>query len=69
MKCHLIIDTVSMHHDIQTYTECLRKRGVLHCVGGVPEPVQYSQLKCMFNNLTITGSIIGGIKATRDCVE
>jgi len=67
-SCDLIIDTVAVHHDIMSTLSCLKKKGTLSCVGGIPQPMNFNQFFCIFNKLSIQGSLIGGIKATEDCV-
>jgi len=67
-SCDLIIDTVAVHHDIMATLSCLKKKGVLSCVGGIPKEMGFNQFFIIFNKLSIQGSLIGGIKATEECV-
>jgi uncharacterized zinc-type alcohol dehydrogenase-like protein len=47
----------------------LKKNGVLVQIGAVQAPHKISQLPLMFNRQTISGSLIGGIKATQECLD
>ncbi len=75
MKKHLksfdfIIDTVSADHNLDNYTELLKRDGVL-CLIGVPEHQHPSPNigNLIFGRRSIAGSIIGGIKETQEMLD
>lgn len=68
-KCDIILNTVSANHDLNIYLPILAKNGNLVQIGAAPAPHAISQLPLMFNRFSISGSLIGGIKATQECVN
>jgi alcohol dehydrogenase (NADP+) len=75
MKSHassfdLIIDTVSASHDLDAYTQLLRRDGTLALVG-VPEHPHPSPGvgKLINKRRSIAGSLIGGIRETQDMLD
>jgi len=69
-KCDLILNTVSANHDINAYIPLLARNGsTLVQLGGVTSPHTISQMPLMFSRLSITGSLIGGIKETQEVVD
>ena len=68
-KCNLIINTVSANHDINLYMPLLAKSGTIHQIGAAPAPHSISQLVLMFNRQSISGSLVGGMKATQEVVD
>ncbi|MEO7730755.1 MAG: NAD(P)-dependent alcohol dehydrogenase [Kofleriaceae bacterium] len=75
MKAHaasfdLIIDTVSASHDLDAYTQLLRRDGTLTMLG-VPEKPHPSPGigKLIGKRRRIAGSLIGGIRETQDMLD
>lgn len=75
MKKHLnsldlIIDTVSVAHDLDAYTSLLRRDGTLVLIGvpATPHPrPNFGNL--VFGRRSIAGSLIGGIKETQEMLD
>ncbi|HEX2687457.1 MAG TPA: zinc-binding dehydrogenase, partial [Kofleriaceae bacterium] len=75
MKSHaasfdLILDTVSAPHDLDAYTQLLRRDGTLALVG-VPEHAHPSPGvgKLIGKRRRIAGSLIGGIRETQEMLD
>lgn len=68
-KCDLILNTVSVNHDLNQYMPLLAKSGTLVQLGLVTTPHPVNQLPLMFNRQKIGGSLIGGIAATQECLN
>ena len=62
--CDLILNTVSVEHDLNMYLPLLDKGGVLVQMGLVLKPHSVQQAGLMFNRKSIAGSLIGGVPAT-----
>jgi len=67
--CDLILNTVSAEHDINIYLSLVANSGQLCQLGLVTKPHSISQLPLIFARKAVTGSLIGGIAATQECVE
>lgn len=67
--CDIILNTVSVDHDINTYIPLLKKQATIVQLGGVGAPHMISQMPLMFNRISIGGSLIGGIKETQECID
>jgi alcohol dehydrogenase (NADP+) len=65
----LVIDTVPTRHDVNPYLTLLGPGGVLVVVGAIEplEPVHAGLL--MRNNRALTGSLIGGVRATQELLD
>jgi uncharacterized zinc-type alcohol dehydrogenase-like protein len=68
-KIDLIINTVSAKHEVAHYLSLLRTNGTIVQLGLVPEPHTLPQLPLIFSRKSVAGSLIGGIKATEECLE
>lgn len=68
-SCDIILNTIPCDHDINVYLGLVAKNGNLVQLGGVLKPHEISQLPLMFARKSISGSIIGGMKATQECVD
>uniref|UniRef100_A0A6U0TKS4 Enoyl reductase (ER) domain-containing protein n=1 Tax=Eucampia antarctica TaxID=49252 RepID=A0A6U0TKS4_9STRA len=68
-----IIDTVSVHHNIEAILSSLKVGGNFCFLGGVPQPYEISAFTLLFNRYNISGSLIGGVPETKEmldfCVE
>lgn len=69
MTCDLIINTVSVSHDLNTYLKLVKKSGVLVQLGADATPHSVVQFGLMFNRQSIAGSLIGGIKETQELID
>ncbi len=65
-----ILDTVGSSHDLDAYTNLLKRDGTL-CLVGVPEHAHPapSVLPLIFGRRAIAGSLIGGIKETQEMLD
>jgi len=65
-----ILDTVAASHDLDTFTELLRRDGTL-CLIGVPEHAHPSPGvgQLIFGRRSIAGSLIGGIAETQEMLD
>lgn len=66
--CDLILNTVSAEHECSTYTPLLHYGGTIVQLGLVKDPHTVNQISLIRGRKTITGSHIGGIKATEECL-
>ncbi|MBP9948361.1 MAG: zinc-binding dehydrogenase, partial [Vicinamibacteria bacterium] len=66
----LILNTVSVSHNLDQYTNLLKRDGALILVG-VPETPHPSPsaLNLIFRRRTIAGSLIGGLKETQEMLD
>ena len=69
VKCDLILNTVGVKHDLNVYMPLLAQDGTLVQLGGNVYPQTVNQMGLMFKRQKIGGSLIGGIKATEECLE
>ncbi|KAL3794934.1 hypothetical protein HJC23_004311 [Cyclotella cryptica] len=65
----IIFNTISADHDINTYLPLLKTNGIMVMLGGVTKPHTIYQMGLMFQRKTITGSLIGGMKATQEVID
>merc|ERR1739838_986045 len=65
----LLINTVSADHQLNTYIPLLKKRGTIVQLGLVVEPHTIHQFGLLMEGITITGSLIGGIKSTEEVIK
>lgn len=68
-SCDLILNTISVDHDTKIYAAMLRKNGTLVQIGLVPKEQSVNCIDLILNRKAITGSWIGGIQATQDCLD
>lgn len=66
--CDLILNTVSAEHQVSTYTPLLHYSGTIVQLGLVIDPHTVNQISLIKGRKTVTGSHIGGIKATEECL-
>lgn len=65
----IIFNTISANHDINAYLPLLKTNGIMVLLGGVTAPHTVHQMGLMFQRKTISGSLIGGIKATQEVID
>jgi len=68
-KIHLIIDTVSAKHDVNTYLNLLRHDGSVVLVGLPPEPLEVNAFSVVSGRHSFSGSNIGGIAETQEMLD
>ena len=75
MKAHLksfdfILNTVAASHNLDVFTELLKRDGTM-CLNGVPEHPHPSPslFNLIFKRRQIAGSLIGGIKETQEMLD
>ena len=64
----LILDTVSAFHDLTALIGLLARDGTCVVVGVVRTPHQINQM-IFFRRVNLSGSLIGGMKDTQDCLD
>ncbi|MDX2345817.1 MAG: NAD(P)-dependent alcohol dehydrogenase [Legionella sp.] len=64
-----ILNTVSAKHDINPYLNLLKHDGQFTQVGLPTEPMDVSMFPMVFKRLSVSGSLIGGIKETQDMLN
>jgi len=67
-KMDIILNTVSADHQVSTYLPLLKSGGRIVQLGAVTSPHSVSQMELMMSNKSISGSMIGGIKSTEECL-
>jgi len=65
----VIFDTVAVEHKIDTIIQTLKKRGTYVLIGGIPQPLAVSPFTLIFNNWSLEGSLVGGIKETNEMLN
>jgi uncharacterized zinc-type alcohol dehydrogenase-like protein len=64
-----ILDTISAHHDINAYIQLLRRDGNITLVGAPAEPFAVAAFGLLFGRLSLSGSLIGGIRETQEMLD
>jgi uncharacterized zinc-type alcohol dehydrogenase-like protein len=65
----LLIDTISVRHDLNRQLALLRPLGALVLVGAPPEPAPVSAFALLLGNRRLAGSLIGGITETQEMLD
>jgi uncharacterized zinc-type alcohol dehydrogenase-like protein len=65
----ILIDTVSVDHNLNAYLGLLRTEGVLAIVGVPPTPASVAAMSLIFGNKKLAGSMIGGIAETQEMLD
>jgi len=68
-KCDLILNTVSANHDLNVYLPLLGKNGTIVQLGLAFTPHPISQFMLMRGRKSISGSIVGSLKAHEEVLE
>jgi alcohol dehydrogenase (NADP+) len=64
-----ILDTVSAHHDINTFINLLRNDGTITLVGAPEKPLAVSSFGLLMGRRNLSGSLIGGIAETQEMLD
>jgi alcohol dehydrogenase (NADP+) len=64
-----ILDCISAPHDLNLYTNMLRRDGTLALVGVSPQPAAISTFPLILGRKRIAGSLIGGIRETQEMLD
>lgn len=65
-----VLDTVAVHHDINSIMSTLKAyTGVLVLIGGIPQPYQLAGFPMIFNGTRVEGTMIGGCALTQEMLE
>lgn len=65
----MILDTVSVKHDIPGYQKLLRTRGTLVVLGLIDENCEFRVLNMLGGDRKIAGSQIGGVADTKELIK
>ena len=65
----LIIDTISVNHDLNAHLDLLRTKGTMVLVGVPPAPAPVAAMPLIFGNKRLAGSMIGGIAETQEMLD
>jgi len=65
----ILIDTISVEHDLNTYLGLLKPEGAMVCLGIPPKPAPVGIMSLLFGNKTLAGSMMGGIAETQEMLN
>ena len=65
----LLIDTISVPHDLDAHLGMLRTEGAMVMVGVPPAPAPLAAMSVIFGNKKLAGSMIGGIPETQEMLD
>jgi uncharacterized zinc-type alcohol dehydrogenase-like protein len=65
----IIIDTISVPHDLDAHLGMVRTSGAMVVVGVPPVPATLSAMSVIFGNKKLAGSMIGGIAETQEMLD
>ncbi len=65
----LLVDTISVDHDLNAYLGLLRAEGAMAIVGVPPAPATLAAMSLIGGNRTLAGSMIGGIAQTQEMLD
>ena len=65
----LLLNTVSADHQIEHYLPLLRRDGTIVQLGLVLKKHEIGQVPLMRKRIQVSGSMIGGIPETQDCMD
>jgi len=68
-KINILLNTVSATHEYATYLPLIAKSGTYVAIGANMKPFEVSQIHLIMNRITLTGSLIGGIKDTQEVLD
>ncbi|MGE5345724.1 MAG: NAD(P)-dependent alcohol dehydrogenase [Acidithiobacillales bacterium] len=65
----LLIDSISVQHDLNAYLGLLRPEGTMVLLGVPPAPAPVGAMSLIFGNRRLAGSMIGGIAETQEMLD
>ena len=65
----ILIDTISVEHDLNLYLGLLKPEGAMVCLGVPPKPASVAVFSLIYGNKTLAGSMIGGIAETQEMLD
>ena len=65
----LILDTIAADHDIGPILNLLKKKSTYVVLGLCFKPLEVSAIKLLLDQVKITGSSVGGMKTTQECID
>ena len=65
----ILIDTVSVEHDLNTYLGLLKTEGAMVVLGVPPHPASVTVMSLIYGNKKLAGSMIGGIAETQEMLD
>ncbi|MFI5119866.1 MAG: NAD(P)-dependent alcohol dehydrogenase [Thermoanaerobaculia bacterium] len=65
----LLIDTISVDHDLNLYLGLLKPQGAMVCLGVPPKPAPLGMMSLIYGSKTLAGSMIGGIAETQEMLD
>ena len=65
----LIINTISVEHDLNAHLGLLRTEGTMVLLGVPPVPAPVGAMSLIFGNKKLAGSLIGGIAETQEMLD
>jgi uncharacterized zinc-type alcohol dehydrogenase-like protein len=65
----LLIDTISVDHDLNAHLGLLRTEGAMVLVGVPPTPATVGAMSLIIGNKKLAGSMIGGIAETQEMLD
>ena len=68
-KFDVIIDTVSVEHDVAKFLPTLKVSATYVCIGGVVTSMNVAPFSLIARNLKLEGSLVGGIPETQQMLD
>merc|ERR1712000_671088 len=65
----VILDTVSVKHDVMSLVGTLKPTGSYVLIGGVAAPIEVDTMALLFNIYSVEGSLVGGVPETAEMLE
>jgi uncharacterized zinc-type alcohol dehydrogenase-like protein len=65
----VVIDTISVEHDLNAHLALLRTEGTMVLLGVPPVPSPVGAMSLIMGNKKLAGSLIGGIAATQEMLD
>ena len=68
-RFNIVVDTIPVSHEIQTYIDLLRPGGTLVVLGALAPLPGINGFNLIFGNRAVAGSIIGGLPETQEMLD
>merc|ERR1739844_836069 len=69
VRCDLILNTIGAKHDLNIFLPLLAQDGTIVQLGLNVHPQNVYEFSLVMKRQKVAGSLIGGIKATEECLE